>query len=132
MKETMAALLQCKNWALVGATSNKGKFGYKIFQVMRNNGLHVLPVNPGLQEIDDQTCYASLADLPEPVEAVNVVVPPKVALGILEECQRLNISKVWLQPGADTAEVVEKAKELGLQVVYDACIMIELRHKGGL
>ena len=129
MKETMAALLQCKNWALVGATSNKGKFGYKIFQVMRNNGL---PVNPGLQEIDDQTCYASLADLPEPVEAVNVVVPPKVALGILEECQRLNISKVWLQPGADTAEVVEKAKELGLQVVYDACIMIELRHKGGV
>ena len=132
MKETMAALLQCKNWALVGATSNKGKFGYKIFQVMRNNGLHVFPVNPGLQEIDGQTCYASLADLPEPVEAVNVVVPPKVALGILEECQRLNISKVWLQPGADTAEVVEKAKELGLQVVYDACIMIELRHKGGV
>ena len=132
MRETMASLLQCKNWALVGATSNKSKFGYKILQVMRNNGLHVLPVNPGLQEIEGQPCYASLADLPEAVEAVNVVVPPKVALGILEECQRLNISKVWLQPGADTAEVVEKAKALGLQVVYDACIMIELRHKGGV
>ena len=132
MKETIAALLQCKNWALVGATSNKGKFGYKIFQVMRNNGLQVFAVNPGLQEIDGQPCYASLADLPETIEAVNVVVPPKVALGILEECQRLNISKVWLQPGADTAEVVEKAKALGLQVVYDACIMIELRHKGGV
>ena len=132
MKETIAALLQCKNWALVGATSNKGKFGYKILQVMRNNGLQVFAVNPGLQEIDGQPCYASLADLPEAIEAVNVVVPPKVALGILEECQRLNISKVWLQPGADTAEVVEKAKALGLQVVYDACIMIELRHKGGV
>jgi predicted CoA-binding protein len=132
MKETMASLLQCKKWALVGATSNKSKFGYKILQVMRNNGLHVFAVNPGLQEIDGQPCYASLADLPEAVEAVNVVVPPKVALGILEDCQRLNISNVWLQPGADTAEVVEKAKALGLQVVYDACIMIELRHKGGV
>ena len=132
MKEMVASLLECKKWALVGATSNKGKFGYKIFQVLRNNGLHVFAVNPGLQEIDGQPCYASLTDLPETVEAVNVVVPPKVALGILEECKRLNIKNVWLQPGADTLEVVEKAKELGLRVVYDACIMVELRHKGGV
>ncbi len=124
MREKM---LQCKTWALVGATGNKDKFGYKIFRAMKDAGLQVYPVNPGLQEIEGEPCYAALADLPVKPEAVDLVVAPKIGAGILRQCAELGIKKVWFQPGADNAELLELATELEIEFVHDACIMIELR-----
>lgn len=131
MTEAIVSMLGCKTWALVGATANKEKFGYKILQVMRREGLTVYAVNPGVQQIDGEPCYPSLQEVPATVEAVDLVVPPQAGLRVLEDCRRLGIGRVWLQPGADAPEVVARAKELGLMVVHDACIMVELRKKGG-
>jgi len=122
-------MLQLKTWAVVGATDNKEKFGYKIFKVMLEAGLEVYPVNTGVQEILGQKCYPTLKDLPVKPEAVDLVVPPRVGEQIVRECAQLGITNVWLQPGADTQPVVNLAKELGLTVVDHACIMVELRNK---
>lgn len=122
-------MLQLKTWAVVGATDNKEKFGYKIFKVMLEAGLQVYPVNIGVQEILGQKCYPTLKDLPVKPEAVDLVVPPRVGEQIVRECAELGIKNVWLQPGADTQPVVNLAKELGLTVVDHACIMVELRNK---
>ena len=122
-------MLQLKTWAVVGATDNKEKFGYKIFKVMLEAGLEVYPINTGVQEILGQKCYPTLKDLPVKPEAVDLVVPPRVGEQILRECVELGITNVWLQPGADTQPVVNLAKELGLTVVDHACIMVELRNK---
>ncbi len=122
-------MLQLKTWAVVGATDNKEKFGYKIFKVMLEAGLQVYPVNTGVQEILGQKCYPTLKDLPVKPEAVDLVVPPRVGEQIVRECAELGITNVWLQPGADTQPVVNLTKELGLTVVDHACIMVELRNK---
>ncbi|MBC8015891.1 MAG: CoA-binding protein [Sporomusaceae bacterium] len=122
-------MLQLKTWAVVGATNNKEKFGYKIFKVMLEAGLEVYPINTGVEEILGQKCYPTLKDLPLKPDGVDMVVPPRVAEQILRECAELGISNVWLQPGADTQPVVDLAKELGLTVVDHACIMMELRKK---
>lgn len=124
-------MLQAKTWALVGATNNKDKFGYKIFKFLRDAGIDVYPVNPGLTEVLGQKCYPSLKDLPVKPEAVNVVVPPKVGEQIVRDCAELAINNIWLQPGADAENVICLAQQLGLNVVYHACIMVELRKKGG-
>lgn len=125
---TIDDMLQLKTWAVVGATDNKEKFGYKIFKVMLEAGLEVYPINPGVNQILDKKCYPSLKDLPVKPDAVDIVVPPRVGTQILHECIELGITNVWLQPGANTQQVVNLAKELGLTVV-DACIIVELRNK---
>jgi len=122
-------MLECKTWAVVGATDNKEKFGYKIFKVMLEAGLEVYPINRGVDEILGKKCYPSLKDLPKIPDAVDLVVPPRVGEQILRECAELGIKNVWLQPGADTQPVIDLAKELGLTVVDHACIMVELRNK---
>lgn len=123
-------MLQLKTWAVVGATDNKEKFGYKIFKVMLEAGLEVYPINTGVTEILGKKCYPTLKDLPVKPDAVDFVVPPRVGEQILRECAELGIDNVWLQPGADTQPVINLAKELGLTVVDHACIMVELRNKG--
>ncbi|MEG6585925.1 CoA-binding protein [Dendrosporobacter sp. 1207_IL3150] len=120
-------MLQSKTWAVVGATDNTQKFGYKIFKCLVNNKIQVFAVNPGVSEILGHKCYPSLKDLPQRPDAVNVVVPPRVGEQIMHECAELGIMNIWLQPGADTAELIELGQQLGLNVVSNACIMIELK-----
>jgi len=126
---TIDTMLQLKTWAVVGATDNKEKFGYKIFKVMLEAGLEVYPINIGIQEILGKKCYATLKELPVKPDGVDIVVPPRVGEQILRECAELGITNVWLQPGADTEPIVNLAKELGLTVVDHACIMVELRKR---
>lgn len=121
-------MLQMKNWAVIGATNNTEKFGYKIFKAILAAGYNVYPVNPGVNEILGHKCYAALKDLPVTPDVVNVVVPPRVGEQIMKECSALGIKNVWLQPGANTASVVEVAKKSGLNVVDQECILVELRN----
>lgn len=123
--ETMLAL---RNWAVVGATDNTEKFGYKIFKALKAAGYNVYPVNPGINEIIGEKCYPSLKDLPMVPEVVNVVVPPKVGEQIMNNCAEIGIKNVWLQPGANASSVVELAKNLGLSVVDQHCVLVELRN----
>lgn len=124
-------MLQVKSWAVVGASANKEKFGYKIFKVMTEAGIEVYPVNPGVEEVQGKKCYAKLADLPVLPEAVNIVVPPSIGAKVVRQCAELGITKIWLQPGSENAEIVRLADELGLEVVCQSCIMIELKKSKG-
>lgn len=130
--DEMIKMLDEKVWAVVGATDNKEKFGYKIFKFLQKSGCQVYPVNPGVTEIDGNKCYDSLENLPEKPGAVNLVVPPKVGQQIMHDCAELGIKNVWLQPGADGDVVIATAKQLGLTVIHHACVMVELRKKGGV
>ena len=121
-------MLGLKIWAVIGATDNKEKFGYKIFKTMLEAGLEVYPINPGIDEVLGKKCYPTLKDLPVKPDAVNVVVPPKVGEQIMHECTELGIHNIWLQPGADTKQVIQVAEGLGHTVVT-ACIMVELRKR---
>ncbi|WP_425060760.1 putative protein YccU [Sporomusa carbonis] len=124
----VAAMLQMKNWAVVGATNNTDKFGYKIFKALKEAGYNVYPVNPGINEILGEKCYSALKDIPVKPDVVNVVVPPRVGEQIMNNCAELGIKNVWLQPGANAATVVELAKNLGLNVVDQNCVLVELRN----
>lgn len=124
--------LALKTWAVVGANDNKDKFGYKIFKFMLETGEYkVFPVNPGLTEVMGRKCYPSLADLPEKPDVVDVVVPPRVGEQIMRDCAAAGIKNVWLQPGADAPAVAKLGEELGLTVIK-ACVMAELRKRGGM
>lgn len=122
------AMLQTKNWAVVGATNNNEKFGYKIFKALKEAGYNVYPVNPGINEILGDKCYPALKDLPIVPDVVNVVVPAKVGEQIMSNCSELGIKNVWLQPGANAASVVQLARNFDLNVVDQNCVLTELRN----
>ena len=121
------AMLSLKVWAVVGATDNKEKFGYKVFNLLKKAGYRVFPVNPGLDSVLGEKCYPSLTALPVKPDAVNFVVPPKVGEPIIAECVALGIKNVWLQPGANGDNVVNAAKKEELNVIHKSCILVEVR-----
>lgn len=122
--------LNKKTWAVVGATDNTEKFGYKIYKCMKDAGYTVYPVNPGVSDIQGVKCYPHLKDLPEKPEVVDVVVPPKVGEQIMKDCAAAGIENVWLQPGANAPQVAALGKELGLAVVDTGCVMSEVHVRG--
>ena len=125
--EQIQAMLQCKIWAVVGATENPEKFGYKIYKLLREAGYKVYPVNLALSYIEGARCYPSLTSLPERPNAVSIVVSPKIGEMIIEECVEQGIKNVWLQPGANADNVVEAAKKAGLNTIHESCVLVEVR-----
>lgn len=124
-------MLKLKTWAVVGATDNQDKFGYKIFKCMKAAGYKVYPVNPGIAEVMGETCYPTLVDLPVCPEAVDLVVNRRIGVKVVEQCAELGIENIWMQPGADADNVIALAKEKGLKVIHNACIMTEIRNQEG-
>ena len=122
---TIETALKQNVWAVIGAAHKTDKFGYKIYKCLKDHGYEVYPVNPNITEIDGDTCYPNLSALPVVPAVVDFVVPEAVGLAALDECHRLGISTVWLQPGADKPSVVEKANALGLHVIQD-CVLVQL------
>lgn len=126
MDNLIKSMLDEKVWAVVGASANTRKFGYKVFKKLYSRGYQVYPVNPNCDEIDGVKCYRSLGDLPQLPGAVSVIVPPAVGLKVLDEAAHIGIKRLWFQPGAESQEIIQKAEDLGLQIVYDNCVLIAL------
>jgi predicted CoA-binding protein len=110
--------------ALVGATNDPAKYGNVILKNLRGRGWPVFAINPKATMIDGEAAYPNLAALPKKPELVVFVVPPAIGIKVLDEVKTLDIDRVWLQPGAESPEILARAAELGLRVVHDACIMV--------
>jgi len=122
-------MLSKKLWAVVGVTDKREKFGYKIFKKLIEHGYETYGVNPKYDYIDGEKIYPNLKSLPKKVDVVDVIVPPKVTLTLLDEIHELRIENVWFQPGTYNEEVIEKAEKLGLKIVYDDCVYARLIEK---
>ena len=111
-------------WAVVGASSDPRKFGYQVFRSLRDAGYTVYPVNPKGGELEGSTVYRSLADLPRDTEVIDLVVPPAVTEQVVREAQELGLTRVWMQPGAESEAAVSYCQEHGMEVVESACAMV--------
>ncbi|SHE48433.1 hypothetical protein SAMN02746089_00311 [Caldanaerobius fijiensis DSM 17918] len=117
--------LDQKVWAVVGATPNKEKYGYKIYRKLKDNGYEVYPVNPLYESIDGDTCYQNLKSLPVVPRVIDMVVAPKFGMHYVDEAGILGVEYIWFQPGAESDELIEAAKSKGLKVIYNACVLLE-------
>jgi len=128
MEKLINEFTHLRNWAVVGASNSPSKYGYKIFNVMNNNGYRVFGVNPKGGELFGQRLFPNLESLKNEVKfnelVVDVVVPPEVTENIVKECKNLGISRVWLQPGSESKQAIEFCKNNGIGVVFDDCAMV--------
>ncbi|MGP3667853.1 MAG: CoA-binding protein [Candidatus Bathyarchaeota archaeon] len=112
-------------FAVVGASRDARKYGYKVYEDLKSAGYKVYPVNPNVKEILDDKCYPSLEELPVKPDVVNVVVPPEVTENLVKTCKKLGITKVWIQPGSESEKAIKFCKENGIDVIYGVCVMVE-------
>ncbi|ADQ13803.1 CoA-binding protein [Halanaerobium hydrogeniformans] len=117
--------LEMKNWAVVGATDKKNKFGYKIYKKLKNHNYNVYPVNPNLETIDGDQCYPDLASVPVEIDVVDMVVNPRIGIKVMENIKTEGINYVWLQPGTRSSQIRDFAKNNKITIV-ESCVLINL------
>lgn len=131
--ERLRVLEQAKTIAMVGLSSNPFRPSHFAAIYMLAEGYNVIPVNPRETEILGRRCYASLRDIPEPVDIVDIFRDPKAVPPIVEEAIEIGAKVVWMQLGVINEAAAQRARDAGLQVVMDACVKIEhARFFGGL
>jgi predicted CoA-binding protein len=124
MKQEIQNFIQSKTIAVVGASSNRKKFGNTVYRGLKEKKYTVFPVNPRADTVEGDRSYPDLKSIPEPVEAAIVVTSPQIADRVVDEALEKGINRIWFQQGADFSASVDKAKKAGMEVVSKKCIFL--------
>ena len=113
--------------AVVGHSDKAHRTSYQIAQYLRDVGYKVYAVNPNVDKINGETVYASLSDVPEPIDIVNVFRRSEHLSGVVDEAIAVKAKVVWAQLSVYDAEAGEKAEQAGLDIIMNHCIKVEYR-----
>ncbi len=109
--------------AVIGASSDRRKFGNRAVRAFRRQGYTVVPINPHEAEIEGLKAYRSVLDVPGAIDMATLYVPPEIGEQVVEELARKSIPEVWLNPGAESDAVVARARALDLKTIV-ACSIV--------
>ena len=109
--------------AVIGASNDRQKFGNKAVRAFVSQGYTVVPINPREHEIEGLKAYGSVLEFPGPIDMASFYVPPAVGEQVIEEVARKQIPEVWLNPGAESDELVARARSLSIKPVV-ACSVV--------
>ncbi|PIS47684.1 MAG: CoA-binding protein [Elusimicrobia bacterium CG08_land_8_20_14_0_20_51_18] len=115
--------LKEQNIAVIGVSEDASKYGHRIFRDLIKGGYKVEGVNPKGGFVLGKNVFKNLSELPKKPDMVITVVPPEVTERIVEECNRLGIPHLWLQPGSESETALKKAAEYGIKTTT-ACFMV--------
>lgn len=114
-----------KTVAVIGASSDRRKFGNKAVRAFRQAGYKVLPITPSHEEVEGLRAYKSVLDVADEIDLASFYVPARVGERVIEEIARKKIPEVWLNPGAESAALVNRARALGIRPV-ETCSIIAI------
>ena len=111
--------------AVIGASSNRNKFGNRALRAFREQGYTVVPINPNEPEVEGLKTYASVLDVPGAIDMASFYVPPDVGERVIAEVAQKGIGEVWLNPGAESDELIARARALQIQPIV-ACSIVAI------
>lgn len=114
-----------KTVAVVGASADRSKFSNKAVRAYQKQGWDVYPINPKGGEIEGLTAYKSLAEVPVKIDRVTLYLPPALGTQVLPEVARVKPTEFFVNPGAESEELVAQAERLGLEPVL-ACSIVDI------
>jgi uncharacterized protein len=112
-----------KTVAVVGASSDRGKFGNKAVRAFQAQGYKVVPINPNEAEVEGLATYASVVDVPGHIDMATVYVQPHIAMGLLADFEKKGIPEIWINPGAESDALLVEARRRKLNVIA-ACSIV--------
>jgi predicted CoA-binding protein len=118
---------QHKTIAVVGLSSRQSRAGYYVPAYMQKAGYHIIPVNPYIEEALGEKAYPDLPSIPEPVDLVLIFRRSDLIPPVVEQAIQIGAKAIWMQLGIINQEAAQMAEQAGLQVVMDACVMVEHR-----
>jgi len=132
--ETINTFLKKDNIiAFIGASVHKEKWGYKKYKELKNAGYEVYPINPRYDKIEEDKCFNNLSSLIDFLhkkpDFVVTIIPPKITENVVEQCKKLGIDKVWMQPGSESENAIKFCEESNIKVVHGVCIVVDALQK---
>ena len=126
----ISELLQtAKTIAVVGLTDSPLRPSYGVSHYMLSQGYRIFPVNPNITDWMGEKAYASLLDVPEKIDIVNIFRRPEAVLEVVEQAITIKAPAIWMQEGVIHEEAAEQARRAGIFVVMDLCILKEHRNR---
>ena len=110
--------------AIIGASADRSKFSNKSVRAHRRAGYDVYPVNPKEEIIEGIRCYKSVLDIPVALDRVSLYLPPAVGVTVLDDIAKKGCKDLWINPGAESPELMQKAETLKLNAIY-ACSYLD-------
>jgi predicted CoA-binding protein len=117
-------------WAVVGLSQNRARVAYRIAAYLQELGMQIVPVHPRAEEVYGARGYATLADVPGPIDVVDVFVRSELAGDVVDQAIAVGARAVWLQLGVIDEAAAARAAAAGLDVVMDTCPAIEAPRLG--
>jgi len=111
--------------AVIGASSNRSKFGNRAVRAFQHQGYTVVPINPHEAEVEGLKSYGSVLDVPGTIDMASFYVPPEIGLKVIDDVARKGIAEVWLNPGAESDALIARAKALHIQPIV-ACSVVAI------
>jgi uncharacterized protein len=113
--------------AVVGLSSSRFRASYGVSQYMQSAGYRIIPVNPNEQQVLGEKAYARLEDIPEKIDVVDVFRRPEFVPEVVDAAIRMGARAIWMQEGVADEAAAQRAREAGLFVIMDSCILKEHR-----
>ncbi len=119
--------LDAPAFGVVGASSNREKYGNKVLRCYQQKKMKVWAVNPRESSVEGAPTVASVADLPSDVQSISIITPPPVTEQVVQQAIAKGIRNVWMQPGAESPKAIEACEKAGVNVIGDgSCALVVL------
>lgn len=126
--DTITKLLKrARNIAVVGLSSSPLRPSHGVAAYMQSQGYHIIPVNPTIEEALGERSYASLLDVPEKIDIVNIFRRPEFLEEVVDQAIQLKVPAIWMQEEVVNETAADKARKAGIFVIMDRCILKEHR-----
>jgi uncharacterized protein len=121
-------LTNCHIIAIVGLSPNSNKASYHVGSYLKEQGYKIIPVNPNEQAILGEVCYPDLSSIPQKVDVVDIFRPSDKVISIVDEAIKIGVRFIWMQEGVINEEAARRARQAGLEVVMNKCMLKEHIH----
>jgi len=125
MDEIEKIIKESKNVAVVGLSNKLGRPSLTVASYLKGQGYKIIPVNPTIQEVGGDKCYPDLASVPDRIDIVDVFRRSDEVLPVVDAAIKIGAKVIWMQEGIVNEEAANKAREAGLLVVMDKCMLKE-------